>query len=31
MTESELLNTRIFLLKVRLKIGQEKYSLSILF
>ena len=31
MIESELLNKRIFLVKVTLKIGQEKYLLSILF
>ena len=30
MIESELLNIRIFLVKVTLKIGQEKYLLSIL-
>ena len=28
MVESELLNIRIFLAKVTLKIGQEKYLLS---
>ena len=31
MTESELLSIRIFSVKVILKIGQEKYLLSILF
>ena len=31
MIDSELLIVRIFLVKVTLKIGQEKYLLSILF
>ena len=31
MIESELLSIRIFLVKVTLKIGQEKYLLSIIF
>ena len=31
MIESELLSVRIFLLKITLKIGQEKYLLLILF
>ena len=31
MIESELLSMRLFLVKVILKIGQEKYLLSILF
>ena len=31
MIESELLTIKIFLVKVTLKIGQEKYLLSILF
>ena len=31
MMESELLSTGIFLVKVTLKIGQDKYLLSILF
>ena len=31
MMEPELLSIRIFLVKVTLKIGQEKYLLSILF
>ena len=31
MTQSELLSIRIFLVKVTIKIGQEKYLLLILF